>query len=63
MNNEFNEEYEIIKLEYYKKLNKNELLNECVQILTELNKLQGSVLKLTQENEALKKQLNVQQVN
>ncbi len=58
LNNEFNEEYEIIKLEYYKKLNKTDLLNECFQILTELNKLQNTVLKLTQENEALKKQLN-----
>ena len=47
LNNDFNEEYEIIKLDYYRNLNKDQLLNECLQILNELNKLQDTVAKLT----------------
>jgi hypothetical protein len=57
LSNEFNEEYEIIKLDHYRNLNKDELLNECLQILNELNKLQDTVAKLTSENDRLKLQL------
>ncbi len=63
LNNDFNEEYEIIKLDYYRNLNKDQLLNECLQILNELNKLQDTVAKLTSENEKLKVELTSQSIN
>ena len=63
LSNEFNEEYEIIKLDYYRNLNKDELLGECFQILNELNKLQDTVAKLTSENERLKIELTNQNEN
>ena len=63
LNNDFNEEYEIIKLDYYRNLNKDQLLNECFQILNELNKLQDTVAKLTSENEKLKVELTSQSIN
>lgn len=57
LNEEFNKEYEIVKLDYYKSLSKTELLNECFQIFSELNKLQDTVTKLEQENYRLKEKL------
>lgn len=63
LNNDFNEEYEIIKLDYYRNLNKDQLLSECFQILNELNKLQDTVAKLTSENERLKVELTNQKID
>jgi len=62
LNNEFNEEYEIVKMGYYKSLSKNELLQECFQILGELNRMQDNVSMLTKENESLKKMLRTNDI-
>jgi predicted nuclease with TOPRIM domain len=54
---EFNEEYEMLQHDYYRNLNKDELLKECFDILSELNKLQTTVNKLTHENAKLNQKL------
>lgn len=48
----------MLQHDHYRHLNKEELLNECFDILDELNKLQSTVTRLTHENTKLKQKLN-----